>query len=47
MEATAKDRELIAREMEAPPANFRLEHHPFAPTAQMDHYHNLLIHILA
>jgi len=47
MEANARDRELIAKEMELSPDNFLPNRHPFTATEQVLNYHKLLLHILA
>lgn len=47
MEANARDRDLIAKEMDLPPDNFAPERQPFTATEQAIHYHKLLLHILA
>ena len=47
MEATAADRDSIAREMELSPDNFLPERQPFTATEQAVNYHKLLLHILA
>lgn len=47
MEASAKDRELIAAQMELPLGNFAPERHPFTATEQTFNYQKLLLHILA
>jgi len=47
MEATAADREDIAREMKLDPDSFSPEHHPFTPTEQVLNYQRLLLHVLA
>ena len=47
MEAVAEDREKIAEKMELSAENFGADRHPFTATEQAQHYHKLLIHILA
>ena len=47
MEATAKDREKIAEQMELSPDNFLPDRHPFSATEQALNYHKLLLHVLA
>ncbi|TVY08205.1 creatininase family protein [Paenibacillus cremeus] len=47
MEATAKDKDLIAKEMELSVDNFSPERHPFSATEQALNYNKLLLHILA
>lgn len=47
VEATARDRDLVAERMELSPDNFFPDRHPFTPTEQALNYHKLLLHILA
>jgi creatinine amidohydrolase len=47
MEAVARDREEIARQMELPPENFAGSRQPFSATEQVINYHKLLLHVLA
>jgi creatinine amidohydrolase len=47
MEAVARDRDAIAREMDLPPENFAADRQPFSATEQAINYHKLLIHVLA
>jgi len=47
MEATARDREEIARLMDLDPENFSPQGQPFTPTEQVLNYQRLLLHILA
>ncbi len=47
MEATAADREQIARAMQLPAENFLPDRHPFSPMEQALNYQRLLLHVLA
>ncbi len=47
MEANSADRIKIAEEMDLPPDNFDIKHHPFSASGQNLNYHKLLLHILA